>query len=122
MILRPLRPLRRLCSIVWGCACVLGVLLLALPGCGSVANKPSGTGGATGAGGSGAGGAGGVAPTDGGSGGISGTGGAPGDAGADKVTPPPDGGGDGAVGGSDGGTNPNGAKWDVDNWDNAQWS
>ncbi len=113
MTLRSLLHLRRLRSI----ACVAGAaLVLVLSGCGSVANKPSGTGGA---GGSGTGGA---APADGGSGGISGTGGMPGDAGADKVTPPRDGGGDGSAGGSDGGTNPNGAKWDVDNWDNAQWS
>lgn len=110
MTLRSLLYLQRLRSI----ACVAGAaLVLALSGCGSVANKPSGTGGA---------GGGGAAPADGGSGGIGGIGGMSGDAGADKVTPPPDGGSDGAAGGSDGGTNPNGAKWDVDNWDNAQWS
>lgn len=112
MISRPLRHYR-LRSI----ACVLGAaLVFAFSGCGSVANKP------TGAGGAGGGGTGGAAPADGGSGGVSGTGGMPGDAGGDTVTPPPDGGGDGAAGGSDGGTNPSGAKWDVDNWDNAQWS
>jgi hypothetical protein len=88
-------------------ACLAGVaLVLAISGCGSVATKSDGgAGGASGVGG--ATGTGGATPIDGGTGG---TGGAPGDGGVDRVTPP------------DGGAGTSGAKWDVDNWDNAQWS
>ena len=74
-----------------------GVALAAWIGaCGSVSNKTD----AGGAGGSGAGGAPGDGAAD-----ATGTGGAPGDAATDG--PPADGGG--------------AARWDIDNWDNAQW-
>ncbi len=82
--------------------------------CGSVANKDDGgaggstaSGGVTGSGGGSGGGAAGTSGS-GGASGASGTGGAPGDGSVDQA-PPVDGGG-------------NGAKWDVDNWDNAEWS
>jgi hypothetical protein len=101
-------------------ALVAGVVLVAwMGGCGSVSNKTdagaggSGVGGAPGdAGLAGAPGDGsadvtgtGGAPGDGGVGDRNGTGGAPGDAAGDG--PPADGGG--------------AARWDIDNWDNAQW-
>jgi hypothetical protein len=90
---------------------LVGALLLGavIASCGSVASKSDGgTGGMTGnAGANGTAGGG-----DGGSGGTTGSGGTPGDAG------PSDGSTDSAS--PDGGGT--GAKWDVDKWDNAQWS
>jgi len=104
---------------------LLGSLVLAawIQGCGSVSNKMDAGAGGSGAGVGGAPGDGGVggAPGDGAAGapgtggaqgdaaagGRTGTGGAPGDAAVDQA-PPPDGGG-------------TGARWDIDNWDNAQW-
>jgi hypothetical protein len=90
-------------------ALALGV---AIASCGSVANKSDGgTGGMSGDGGAtGTGGGGGSAGItgSGGASGAPGTGGAPSDGSADTA-PPVDGGG-------------NGAKWDVDKWDMAQWN
>jgi hypothetical protein len=84
------------------------VLAAWIEGCGSVSNKPD-----AGAGGSGLGGAPGDgaagAPGNAAAGGRDGAAGAPGDAAGDRVVIPPDGGG-------------TGAKWDIDNCDNAQWS
>ena len=98
-------------------ALVAGVVLAAwIGGCGSVSNKTD----AGGTGGSGVGGA----PGDGGVAGasgdgaadvVAGTGGAPGDAGVGGRT---------GTGGAPGDASADGggaARWDIDNWDNAQW-
>jgi hypothetical protein len=106
-----------------GLPLLAGLVLAAwIQGCGSVSSKmdagaggsgvggaPADDGGAGGAPGDGAAGAPGTggAPGDAAAGGRTGTGGRPGDAAVDQG-PPPDGGG-------------TGARWDIDNWDNAQW-